>query len=75
MRQDTGRLRLPEQPVVHTAPLVLVCEVGQADRFDGNHTANGGVLSFIDNAHSATAEFLADLIAPHLSHAGHAILA
>ena len=75
MREDAGRLRLAEQPVAHAAALGLVREVGQADGLDGDYTADGGVLGLIDNAHGASAEFLADLITPHLSHAGHAILA
>jgi hypothetical protein len=68
-------LRLAEQPVAHAPALGFICKVRQADGLDGDYTANGGILCLIYNAHGAAAKFLADLIAPHLSHAGHVILA
>ena len=49
MGQDSGRLGLAKQALPQAAALGFVGEIGQADGFDGDNAADGGILSPVND--------------------------
>src|SRR5207245_10834173 len=49
---------------------VVVPDAGGADRLNGNHSADDGVLGEIDDPHRTLAELAQDLVAPELGQPG-----
>ena len=69
MRKHPGRLRFAEQALAQAFALGIVGEIGQADGFDGDNPADGGILGAVNHAGRTTAELVQNPVSADLIHA------
>jgi hypothetical protein len=72
--EDPGRTGLAEQALAQAGALLGVADFAEADGFDGNRTADGGIGGQVDDAHGAAAQLAHDLVASDAVHQTYSVL-
>ena len=68
MRQHPGRAGLAEETLAQFLALLSAVDVAQADGFDGDGAADGGIGGQVHDSHSAAADFLDDTVPANTVH-------
>ena len=74
MRQNARGARFAEQPLAQFGPFLRVGDIAQADGFDGDRAADGGIDRLKNHTHGAASEFLDDLVTADVVQLGQIIV-
>src|ERR1039457_4489943 len=71
---EAGRAGFAEQPLAQAGALLGVGDFAEADGFDGDRTADGGIGGQVNDTHGAAAQLAHDLVASDAVHQTYSVL-